>query len=256
MLAVVCSEVSLFIAARTAPVLALPLRLVYHGGRHDACGHGDDGVTQNHHEARQEASDDGDRRDVAITDGGEGHYRPVDARADVCELRIRPSSLDDEHQRADDGDQDEDEKEIDHDLLEAELDALHQEVPLIDEGEELEHAEDADQTEDSDDEEVACRREAGDEREVEGQRGEKVDDAEETEGVVLGTWRAVQTEDVLDGEEEGEDILQNGEHILETSHHGRFRLHEGDNETDHDGRHHGYIERFASLCVRIEHNII
>ena len=256
MLAVVRSEVSLLIAAGAATILALPLRLVYHGGRHDACGHSDDGVTQNHHEARQEASDDGDRRDVAITDGGEGHYRPVDARADVCELRIGLSSLDDEHEGAKDRDQNEDEEEIDEYLTETQSDALEKQMTFVDEGEELEHAEDADQTEDSDDEEVACRREAGDEGQVERQGRQQVDDTKEAEGVVLGTRRTVESENVLDGEEEGEHILHNGEHVLESSHHGRFRLDKSDDETEDDRHHYGDVECLARLGVRIEHNII
>ena len=38
------------IAARTVTVLGLVLRLVDDGSRHDTCGNGDDGVTQQHDE--------------------------------------------------------------------------------------------------------------------------------------------------------------------------------------------------------------
>lgn len=97
------------------------------------------------------------------------------------------SSLDDEHEGAKDRDQNEDEEEIDEYLTETQSDALEKQMTFVDEGEELEHTEDTDESEDTQDEEVACRREAGDEGQVERQGRQQVDDTKEAEGVVLGT---------------------------------------------------------------------
>ena len=168
MLAVVGSEVGFLVAARTTTILSLALGFVNHGGRHDTGGHSDDGVTQNHDEGGEEASNDRDRSDVAITDSGEGDNRPVDAGADVGELGVRLCSLNHKHQRTHDGDENEHKEEIDEYLPDTELDALKQQVTFVDEGEELEHAEDADKSEDTQDEEVACGGEVRNEGEIEG----------------------------------------------------------------------------------------
>jgi hypothetical protein len=50
MLAVVGFEVGLFVATWTASIFSLALGSVYHGGRHDTCGHSYDGVTKYHDE--------------------------------------------------------------------------------------------------------------------------------------------------------------------------------------------------------------
>lgn len=256
MLAVVGFEVGFFVAARAATVLALAFGLVYHGGRHDTCGDSDDGITQNHDDAGKEASYEGDRCDVAIADGCEGDNRPVDAGADVRELRAWLVSLDDEHESSDDGNEDEDEEEIDEYLTETQADTLQEQVALVDEGEELEHTEDTYESEHTQDKEVACRRETWNEGKIERQGRQKVDDTKETEGIVLGARRAVKSKDVLDGEEEGENILQYGKHVLETSHHRWFGLDERDNEAEDDGNHHRDVECLTRLGVGIEHDIV
>ena len=156
MLAVVGFEVGFFVAARAATVLALAFGLVYHGGRHDTCGDSDDGITQNHDDAGKEASHEGDRGDVAITNGGEGDNRPIDAGADVGELGIGLVSFDHKHQSSHDGDEDEDEEEIDKYLPETHTDALEKQIAFVDEREELEHTENTKKSEYTQDEEVAC----------------------------------------------------------------------------------------------------
>ena len=168
MLAVVGFEVGFLVATRTTTILSLTLGLVNHGGRYDTGGHSDDGVTQNHDEGGEEASNDRDRSDVAITDGGEGDNRPVDASANVGELGTRLCSLNHKHQCSHDGDEDEHKEEIDKYLPDTEFDALKQQVTFVDKGEELEHAEDADKSEHPEDEEVACGGEVRNEGEIEG----------------------------------------------------------------------------------------
>ena len=256
MLAVVGFEVGLFVATGAAAILTFALGLVNHGSGDDTRRNGDDGVTKNHHDAREEAPDNGNGGDITIANGGEGDNSPIDAGADVGELRIGLSSLYDEHEGSEDGDEDENKEEIDKYLPETEFDALQKKIPLVDEGEEFEDSEDADESEDTQDEKVACGREAGNEGKVERQRRQKVDNAKETEGIILGTRRAVETEDVLNGEEESEDILENSENILETSHHGWFRLDESNDEADGNSDHHDDVECLARWCVGIEHDII
>ena len=165
-------------------------------------------------------------------------------------------SFNHKHQSSDDGDEYEHKEKIDKYLAETQTNTLKKQMPFVDEGKELEHAENAQETEHSQDEEVACRGEAGNERKIERQGCHEVYDAKETEGVVLGTWRTVESEDVLDGEEEGEDILHDGEHILETPHDCRLGLNECDNEAKDDGNHDGDVKCLACLGVRIEHDII
>ena len=254
--AVVGFEVGFLVATGATAVLSLAFGFVNHGGGDDTCRHSDDRVTQNHDEGGKEATDKGYRSDVAITDGGEGDNRPIDAGADVGELGIGLVSFDHKHQGSHDGDEDENEEEIDEYLPETELDALKEKMTFSDESEELEHAEDADESEDSQDEEVACGREVRNEGEIEGQCRHEVDDAEETEGIIFGSWGAVESENVLDGEEEGEDIFHDGEHILETSHDCGFCLDEGNNETENNRHHHDDIEHLARLCIGIKYDVV
>ena len=256
MFAVVGFEVGFFVAAGTASVFTLTLGLVNHGGGYDAGGDGDDGVAENHDEPRKDATDGGDGGDVAIADGGEGNDCPVDAGHDVGELCAGLSSFDDEHKGAEDGDEDEDKEEIDEYLAETQTDALKEEVAFVDEGEEFEHAEDADEPEHTQDEEVARGGKTGDEGEVEREGRHKVDDAKETEGIVSGAWRAVEAEDVLDGEEEGEDILEDGEHVFETPHDGRLGLDECHKEAQHNSHHNGDVEYFTGSGVGVEDDVV
>ena len=165
-------------------------------------------------------------------------------------------SFDDEHERTNDGDEDEDEEEIDKYLLETHANALEKQITFVDERKEFKHSENTQKSEHTQDEKVACRRKARDEGKIKRQGGHKVNNTKKTEGIVLGTRRTIESKDVLNGEEEGEDILHHSEYIFETSHHSRLRLDERHNEAEDDSNHHGYVERLARLCVRIEHDII
>lgn len=211
MLAIVRLEVCFLVASGTTSVLALPLSGVNHGGRHDTRGNGDDGVAENHDDAGKDAPDGGDGSDVAIAHSGEGDNGPIDAGTDVGELRIRLPTFDHEHEGAKNNNENENEEKINEYFPEAETDALHEEIALVDESEELKHSEDANETKGAQNEEVARTGEAGNEGEIERQCGDQVDDAEETEGILFAAGRTVETEDVLKGEKEGEHILQYGE---------------------------------------------
>ena len=184
MLAVVGLEVCLFVATRTAPVFAFLLGLVNHRCRYDTRRNGNDSVAQNHDQTGKETTESGNRRDVAISHGGQRDDGPVDTGGNVRECRIGLSTLDHKGECADDGDEDDDKEEIDGNLLETHPDALHQQVALVDEREEFEHPEDTGETECTQDEEIARAAEERNERQIEGQGSQQVDDAKETEGVV------------------------------------------------------------------------
>ena len=187
MLAVIGFEVCFFVASRATSVLSLTFGLVYHGGRHNTCGDSDDSVAKNHDDAGKKTSHEGDRGDVTITNSSKGDNRPVDAGADVCELRVGLVSLDDEHECTDDGNEDEDEEKIDKYLLETHTDALEKKIAFVDEREELEHSENTQKSEHTQDEKVACRRKARDEGKIKRQGRHKVDNTKKTESIVLGT---------------------------------------------------------------------
>ena len=165
-------------------------------------------------------------------------------------------SFNHKHQSSDDGDEYEHKEKIDKYLAETQTNTLKKQIPFINKGEELEHAENAQETEHSQDEEVARRREIRNERKIERQGCHEVYDAKETEGIIFRTWRTIEPENVFDGKEESEDILHDGEHILETSHHSGFRLDERHNETEDNRHHDSEIECLASFRVRIEHDIV
>ena len=256
MLTVVSLEIGLLIATGTTSVLTLALGGVYHGGRHNTSGHSNDGVTKNHDDAREKASNEGDRGDVAIANRSERDNRPIDTGADVCKLCARLSSLNHKHECAQNSDEDEDKKEINKYLTEAEFNALHEEITFVDKREELEHPKNADESENTQDEEIACAGQWWDEGEVERQGGQEVDDAKETEGILLARRRTIETQDVLEGKEACENIFEDGKHILEPAHHYRFCLDECNEETEHNGHHHYDVKSLAHGRVSIEHDVI
>ncbi len=256
MLAVIGFKVSFLVAPRTTSILALPLRLVNHGGRHYTGRYSNDGVAKYHDDAREKTPYDGDRRDVAITHGGEGDDSPVDTGADVSELCARLATLDHEHESTKNGDEDEHKKEIHQYLPETEPYALHKQMAFVDEREEFQHSEDADETEHTENEEITCAGEVRNKGEIKRQGGQQVDDAKETKRIIPGLRRTVQTENVFHREEDCEHILHDGEHILETSHHFWLGLHKSDKKTKHNGHHDCNIKSFACRRIGIEHDIV
>lgn len=256
MLAIIGLQVRLLIAAWTPAVHTLLLGLINHGGRDDTRRHRNDGVAEYHDEAGQQPADGGDRSDVAITHGGEGDDCPVDAGGDRGELRAWLPTLHHEHDGAENGDQNEHEQEVNGYLAEASLDAFQEEKPLVDEREQPEHSENADEPECSQNEEVSSTGQARNERQIERQDCQQIDDAEEVQYCCLTVGGRVDSQDILDGEEESQHILQHRECRLEVSNHGRFTLDEGDHETHHDGNHHGDVERFARRRVVICHDTV
>ena len=256
MLAVVGSEVGLLVAAGTTSVLALAFGLVNHGGRHDTRRHSNDGVTEYHDDARKEATDECDGRDVAITHGSEGNNRPIDAGADVGELSAGLPTFDDEHKGAEDGDKNEHKQEVNEYLTKTEPHALQEQIPLVDEGEELEHTEDTDESEHPEDEEITCTGEIGNEGQIERQCRQKVDNTKETERIPLTARRTIEAQQILDGEEESEDVLKNREHVFEASHDFRLGFNEGDQQAEDNGNHDRNVECLACRRVGIGDDIV
>lgn len=215
MLAVVGVEVGLLVAARAAVVPAFLLGLIYHGGGYDAGRYGDDGVAEYHNHAGDNLASHCDWGDVAISHGGEGDDCPIDAGKEVAELGAFGIALYHEHDGAEDDYEYGDKEEIDDEFVEASLDTLNEEVALVDEGEEFEHAEYSEQTNRTHDGEVLELWE--EDAEELGNGSEEIDDSEETQHIVSLLGFAIHSEGILYGEEEGEEVLQDGEPELHPS---------------------------------------
>lgn len=143
---------------------------------------------------------------VSISYGRHGDDGPVDAVGDVVELWAGGIAFDGIHHRAHGRDEDEHEKEEDEYLGRTDPQGAQEQVAFVDEGEELEDAEDADEAEGADDEQVV--RPVEEEAQVDGQRGQQVDDAEEAEDVFPRLLQAVDACQIFHGENQCEQILQ------------------------------------------------
>ena len=175
----------------------------------DARGYSHDGVAHEHDHGTEEAAYGRDGSYVAISHRGHGDDGPVDAGGDVRELRVGPAPLHHIHHRAERDGHDDHEEEEHQDFVGTEAQRLQQFVAFGQETEQFEDAEYADEAEGAQYHQVACRGEYP--PQVEGQRAEQVDDAEEAQGILPGGWRAVQPAQVFQCEEEGEDVFQYGE---------------------------------------------
>ena len=133
------------ITARTMPVLGLFLRLVDDVGRYDACGYGNDGITQKHDEGRKQTSDGSNWGDVTIAYGSHRHNSPIDGGSQIGELCIGLTTLNHKHQRSQTSDQYQYKQEIDGYFGQTLLEGVHQDITLVDETEQLEDAEDTDE---------------------------------------------------------------------------------------------------------------
>ncbi|KAG0936127.1 hypothetical protein G6F31_015800 [Rhizopus arrhizus] len=170
----------------------------------DAGGHGDDAVADQDQYRGDEAAEYGLRHDVAETDRGHGHHRPVHAGRNVAEAMFRP--FDHVHQRAsDDGDGDHREQEHQH-LAPAAPQRRHQHAAFLDVAgqlEDAEHAQDAQRAH----HQQALR--AGDEqRQVGGQDRQQVDDAPDAHRVTQRALDHRQAKQVLGGEDDRECPFQ------------------------------------------------
>lgn len=175
--------------------------------RHDARGDSNDGITQQHHHRREEFPRRGHRGDVAKSHSGHRHDGVINRSAQVGKLRVGCVALYNVHQCADAGDQDEDKEEEDQNLVETPAQRFQEEVALIEEAEEAKHAKHANEPYGAKQKHIA--RSGEDERQIGRKGGDEVDDAKETQGVLHGTSRAIETCRIVEGEDHGKDVLQN-----------------------------------------------
>ena len=171
------------IALRTMPFLFIRLfgcfRVIDNVGCDDTRRHGDDGVTKQHNECREQPADGCYWRNVAITHRRHCHDGPIDGCAQIGEGCPWSAGLNHEHQRAQTSDQDQYEQEIDGDLGETPPERTQQEVAFVDIVEQFEDAEDAYETERSEQDHIPC---VGEEiGEIRRHDGQQVDDAEEAQ---------------------------------------------------------------------------
>jgi len=159
MLAVVGVQVGLFVAAWASAVLAFLLSGVNHCGRYDTGGYGYDGVAQYHDYSGQELAQCGNRCDIAVSHCGKSDYCPVYAGRNAGKQSIWGAAFNNIHYGAQDAHQYHHEHEIDQNLDEALAYALQQQVALVQEREQLEHAEYAEQAEGSHQGQISERRE-------------------------------------------------------------------------------------------------
>ena len=99
-------------AAGTAPGFQL-LALLDHRGRYDACGHGDDGVADEHDDGGEEPADRRRRGDVAITDSGHRDNGPVNTIGNIVESGSWRIALDHVHDGAHRDNENQDKQEED-----------------------------------------------------------------------------------------------------------------------------------------------
>ena len=169
-------------------------------------------------------------------------------------MRIGLTVLNHKHQRTQTDVQYQHKHKIDGDLGETLLERAHQDIALVDETEQLENAEDTDEAERTQQNHVSCvGQEVG---EVRRQDRQQVDDAKETQHVVARPGRAVDTGNVLDGKEEGEQVFQYLQHQLEGTGQRRNCLDERDDDAQRDGYNQRDVKDTSERTVRLEHDAI
>jgi hypothetical protein len=180
--------------------------LFYHGGRYDAGGHGYYSVTQQHNSSRQKLPDGSGRGDIAIAYGTHRHNTPVDSIGDIGEWSAGLLAFNHVHKGTYADVEYQHKAEEDKYLGKTALQGEEQQVSLLQKVEELKDTKNAYQTEGADDEEETCTGEY--ESEIEGQNGEEVYNAKETQYITLGLGRTVDANDILQRKEDIEGILQ------------------------------------------------
>ena len=133
-----------------------------------------------------------------------------------------------------------------------EYQGAHEQVALLQETEELENAKDTDEAEGAYNHEVAHRAEYP--TEVERQCTQQGDDAEEAESILARLVCAIEPTQVLQCEEEREDVLQNGEDLLESRWNPLHAFHYDHHNAGHDESQKGNVESLSKWRVALEND--
>lgn len=209
-----------------------------------------DGVAHEHDYCAEHASGECCRCDVAVANGCHCHYGPIDTCGNIDERCAWNVPLDNKHEGSHADNHDDHKEEEDANFRGADDDGAHQEIALLQETEELEHAEDTDETEGAYNHKVAYWTEYP--SDVKRKRAQEVNDAKETECIFFWLFGTIEATKVFQGEEECEDVLQNGEHHLSR---WRYRLHAFDDDEHyacHDAPKQGNVKSFAKWRVTLE----
>ena len=192
-------------AVRTL-AFCLLLLLAYHGCRYDSRRYGNDGVTGQHDNGRQESPYRSNGGNVAIAYGGHGNNSPVDTIGNVVEFSTGYVAFNHVHDCSHGGNQDEDKKEKYGYFRCADAQGAQQQITFTDEREQLEDAEYPDEPEGPDDQQVVCTLQ--EEAQVNRQGGQQVHQPEKAEYVFPGIFQAVNTGQVFYGKEESQQVFQ------------------------------------------------
>jgi hypothetical protein len=181
-------------------------------GTDNTCGHSQDGITHKHDDGTEETAHGGDGGDVSITNGGHGYNSPIDTGGDVRKGRPLDVSLYHVHEGSHRDDHDNHEEEKDHNLATTKYKGAQEEVAFLKEAEQLEYTEHPDKTEGTHYHQVTYR--TYNPPYIQGQGAEQVYYAKETEGILARLRGTIEAQEVLQGKEKGEDILQYREDLL------------------------------------------
>ena len=179
----------------------------------NTCGNSNDRVTEQHDQRGDKLPHRGYRRDVAIAYRGDGHHRPVDCRGDARHGGILAVLKHVDGGSEDDGG-DKDEKHENQDACRTAAHHIEQVETLLQEALHPEDAEDTQCTEHT--EHGEGLRGGNEQTQIGGENGEEVDNAIKGEDILPGTLQAVDTQVVLQREDNGENpfqTLQNPPHI-------------------------------------------
>ena len=168
---------------------------------HNARGYSNDGIAEEHYDHRDELACGGDWCDVAIADGGDGDYSPVDPSGDAGNGRVG-IALNAVHCGSKNDGHDEYKHHEYEDFHRTATKRVEQKTAFV---EEAGHFEDAENTQHT---HHAEHREGGsggeEEAEIGGQDGEEVNNAIEGKNIFPGLLETVDTEVVFKSEENGE----------------------------------------------------
>ena len=111
--------------------------------RQDPCGNGNDAETQEHHHRGQQPPQFRLGNNIAVTNGGHGDNRPVDAARHRLELGVRPNAIDNKNAVTQHHLQQNDEKQEDTNGAGTAPQRLSQHASFINELEQFEHPQNA-----------------------------------------------------------------------------------------------------------------
>ncbi len=175
-----------------------------HLGRNDSRRYGNDGVTQQHDYRGYQLPDGRDGGNIAIAYSGQRDDSPIDGLGDTGKIGIAPS-FDQVHDRAENGDEQEKKKHEDHNLGHAGAYRSHEHIACRDEVVQAQDTEDPQQSKDAEDHQHLCS--AIDKGYIGGKYGDEVYDAVKGKDVPPRFMKAVDTQDVFDGEYNGDNPL-------------------------------------------------